>query len=455
MAHLDENLREPRKAARLGARGVIMKTRLLVYCAALSLIGAGGVAWSQVEPSLVLTDGGIQFPDGTVQTAMIAGPPTRVGQTGQWTSTAPGDDGDLRMGAKAPWPRFRDNGDGTVTDRMTGIVWLKDADCLGSGDFATALSRVSSLAMGVEHSCSEYTAGSHDDWRLPSLRELESLIDRDVIAPALADTSGSRQWSEGDPFSGVRNELYWSSTAAARIDLDAVWVVFMNSGYTTNTIPAATGVSIWPVRGLSSTAAAIVLADGGISFPDGSIQLSAAAAAPCPPARTGQTRSFGTGDDGDLQPGVAWPNPRFGDNGDGTVTANLTGLIWLKDADCLGMAPWTVALENTSTLNSGAEYSCTEYTAGTFDDWRLPNARELASLRHLAFVDPTLGDTSGSGQWSEGDPFTGVQNDYYWTSTAAEHDPQNEAWYVRLGTGVYSYFLKTNLCHIWPVRAGN
>jgi hypothetical protein len=57
---------------------------------------------------------------------------------------------------------------------------------------------------------------------------------------------------------------------------------------------------------------------------------------------TGQTTCYdtegdvipcaGTGQDGDIQAGVAWPDPRFRDNGDGTVTDNLTGLMWLKDA---------------------------------------------------------------------------------------------------------------------------
>ena len=50
--------------------------------------------------------------------------------------------------------------------------------------------------------------------------------------------------------------------------------------------------------------------------------------------KTGQTTGYATGDDGALQKGVAWPNPRFTDNGDGTVTDNLTGLIWLKNANC-------------------------------------------------------------------------------------------------------------------------
>ena len=55
-----------------------------------------------------------------------------------------------------------------------------------------------------------------------------------------------------------------------------------------------------------------------------------------PVARTGQTESNRTHDDGDLERGVASPSPRFSDNGNGTVTDNLTGLIWLKNANCDG-----------------------------------------------------------------------------------------------------------------------
>jgi hypothetical protein len=49
--------------------------------------------------------------------------------------------------------------------------------------------------------------------------------------------------------------------------------------------------------------------------------------------KTGQTTSYATGDEGGLQKGVSWPSPRFTDNGDGTVTDNLTELIWLQNAN--------------------------------------------------------------------------------------------------------------------------
>ena len=73
-------------------------------------------------------------------------------------------------------------------------------------------------------------------------------------------------------------------------------------------------------------------------------------------AITGQTLCYdslgddvscaGTGQDGQLRPGVAWPNPRFTDNNNGTVTDNLTGLMWLKDANCFGLRTWAQALSD-------------------------------------------------------------------------------------------------------------
>jgi len=56
---------------------------------------------------------------------------------------------------------------------------------------------------------------------------------------------------------------------------------------------------------------------------------------PAAVSETGQTASYYSGDDGEIQAGVAWPSPRFTDHGD-TVTDELTGLIWLKDTNCYG-----------------------------------------------------------------------------------------------------------------------
>ena len=71
--------------------------------------------------------------------------------------------------------------------------------------------------------------------------------------------------------------------------------------------------------------------------------------------RTGQTTPHHGGDDGHIQAGAPWPSPRFFDNGDGTVTDYLTGLIWLKDAECLGSTTWEVALDNVADFNQNPE----------------------------------------------------------------------------------------------------
>ncbi len=168
---------------------------------------------------------------------------------------------------------------------------------------------------------------------------------------------------------------------------------------------------------------------------------------------TGQTTSYAAGDDGEYELGCrpgTYPasdtgiNRGFTDNWDGTVTDNLTGLIWLKDAGCIGIRAWSVALTQVSNLNSGTDFSCDSYTAGTFSDWRLPNVNELSSLVDPARSDPAL---------PEGHPFAGVQSLNYWSSTTYAGDT-SQAWDVLLGLGHVSSDFKTSTNYVWPVRGG-
>ena len=103
----------------------------------------------------------------------------------------------------------------------------------------------------------------------------------------------------------------------------------------------------------------------------------------------------GTGQDVEYQMGMPWPNPRFTDNGDGTVTDNLTQLIWLKNANCFEQRTWADALTDCNTLNSG---ECGLSDGSEEGDWHLPNVKELQSLIHYGVFDPALPNTDGTGQ---------------------------------------------------------
>jgi hypothetical protein len=166
-----------------------------------------------------------------------------------------------------------------------------------------------------------------------------------------------------------------------------------------------------------------------------------ALALPARVPKTGQTTSYATGDDGDLQRGVAWPNPRFTDNGDGTVTDNLTGLIWLKNANCFGTRNWATALADANGLASG---SCDLTDGSVAGDWRLPNVREQQSLIDYGRYDPAL---------PSGHPFTGVRSGYYWSSTTFA-GITSLAWCVGLYDGYVGLVDKTGSGYVWPVRGG-
>jgi hypothetical protein len=178
---------------------------------------------------------------------------------------------------------------------------------------------------------------------------------------------------------------------------------------------------------------------------------------PCDPtgagvAKTGQTGCWdavgsptsctGTGQDGEFQQGVSWPVPRFTDNADGTVTDNLTGLIWLKNADCFGQKKWNVALSDSNGL---ADASCGLTDGSIAGDWRLANVKELLSLIDYSQTDPAM---------PSGHPFTGVQSDSYWSSTSIAANPDG-AFFVHISLGYLGVGNKDAAVYLWPVRGGN
>jgi hypothetical protein len=166
--------------------------------------------------------------------------------------------------------------------------------------------------------------------------------------------------------------------------------------------------------------------------------------------KTGQTTCYdksgteipcaGTGQDGDLQEGITWPDPRFTDNGDGTVTDNLTGLVWLKDANCFGTRTWANALTVCNSLAGG---QCDLTDSSVLGDWRLPNRKELGSLLDLGNYYPAL---------PTGHPFNNVQSSNYWSSTTNARYTYF-GWDVRFNDGSEAYDRKGNhYYYVWPIR---
>jgi hypothetical protein len=179
-----------------------------------------------------------------------------------------------------------------------------------------------------------------------------------------------------------------------------------------------------------------------------------------PVPKTGQTISYTVGDDGDLEMGVEWPSPRFITGTTGVVTDTLTGLVWLENADCAGgSVAWTLAISYSNALYDGCtdcfgtSGDCGLSDGSSAGDWRLPNRFELESLLHLGVYYPAVPNTAGAGQWSEGDPFSGVKSSYYWSSTTTA-SATSFAWYVALYGGYVSNCSKLDTHYVWPVRGG-
>ena len=146
------------------------------------------------------------------------------------------------------------------------------------------------------------------------------------------------------------------------------------------------------------------------------IQLPKTGQSTCYDAAGAIVACAGTGQDAEKQAGATLPSPRFTDNKNGTVIDNLTGLIWLKDANCTdtvggiarpnGLLNWPSALTWSNNLASG---KCDLSDNSIAGDWRLPNVNELRSLVDYSRHDPAL---------TIGHTFSNVQSNWYWSSTS-------------------------------------
>ena len=256
-----------------------------------------------------------------------------TGQTESYTNTF-GEDSDYTINP----PSYTDNGDGTVTDRMRGLIWQREDDNLARG-WNEAVSYCDGLSLA-----------GHGDWRLPVPSELMSIVDFGTYEPMIF----------GSFFTNILFP-YWSSVSFVG-NTNLAWDVDLGAGVVARLTHKDYGRYARCVRGTQT-----------------------------------QVHSFT-------------------DHGDGTVTDLRTGLMWQKH---LSNSPsggiWVDALN-----------ACEDSAHAGYDDWRLPNIRELESLvdASRALASPAV-DT---------DVFPYTQKWYYWSSTTYVGNT-SEAWSIEFRYG--------------------
>ncbi|MEE4362647.1 MAG: DUF1566 domain-containing protein [Desulfotignum sp.] len=128
---------------------------------------------------------------------------------------------------------------------------------------------------------------------------------------------------------------------------------------------------------------------------------------------------------------------RFSTDNDVVIDA-YTGLMWTRNAGLVEFPmTWEEALDQVDTCNASGLFG--------YQDWKLPNRRELFSLMSHEMINPSL---------PEGHPFTNVFTGYYWTASSCARLP-DQAWYVHLGGARVFKGMKYGSYMVWPVRVAD
>lgn len=279
-------------------------------------------------------------------------------------------------------PSYTVSGDGlTVYDNITGLTWTKspDTDRDGDIDYDDKLLYSETQAYADQLNAEEF--GGYNDWRLPSIKELYSLMNFDGTDPSGPDPVNLSPFIDttyfdfayGDESAGDRiiDAQFWSSNECLDDVFDGQEAAF------------------------------------GLNLADGRI------------------KGYPTGAPGFVPRYVYYVrgNPDYGDNafvdnGDGTISDTATGLMWTQnDHGGDGDGPrsgvlWEEALAYAQQMNDEAYLG--------YNDWRLPNAKELQSIVDYdrapgatgsAALDPLFNPTQITNEEGE------VDWPWYWSST--------------------------------------
>jgi PKD repeat protein len=285
-----------------------------------------------------------------------------------------------------PQPAYTNNGDGTVTDLRTGLTWVQ-----ARGEKVSWAAAVSNAA-----ACTE---GGYADWRMPTIKELYSLI----------------------LFSGENGQGFTST---------AGYVPFID----TNHFGFAYGSGVGSERVIdgqdwSATRYVSTIMNGddaifGVNFADGRIKGYPEEVFDTGTASRVANRMYVRYVRGNPAYGIN----RFADRGDGTISDRATGLMWSRDDSGAGMN-WSNALAWVEARNAAGHLGRS--------DWRMPNAKELHSILDYtrspgttasAAIDPAFRCTAITNEGGA------LDYPFFWTGTTLlDGTPQASGVYLCFG----------------------
>ena len=284
-------------------------------------------------------------------------------------------------------PSYMINNDSlTVYDNNTGLTWIRKPDTDNDGDLDSYDQLTWPEFIAHPETLNAQSYGGYDDWRIPTIKELYSLMDFRGLDPSGPNPQNLIPFIDTDYFDFV----YGDTTIGERI-IDAQY---------------------WSSTQYVGTVFGGDIAIFGVNFADGRIK--------------GYPRDMGPGGVAVHYARLVRGNTNYGindfiDNGDGTITDNATGLMWMQNdhGDSSSTGPrsgilWENALAWVQQKND-------ENYLG-YDDWRLPNAKEMQSI-----IDYTRApDATGSAAI---DPIFNISEitneagniDYPWFWTGTTH----------------------------------
>jgi len=271
-------------------------------------------------------------------------------------------------------PSYTISGDSlTVYDNVTGLTWIRSPDLDGDGDIDADDKLTWTEVQDYPDVLNTAGFGGYNDWRVPTIKELYSLIK--FNGQDISGYSGSLDLIQ--PF--IDDEVFdyaYGDTVSGERPIDSQYA--SSNVYNEYTIPGVAKLF-------------------GVNFADGRIK--------------GYDTAMPMGDKTFTFIAVRG-NPLYGindfyDNGDGTIDDSATSLMWQKGHSPDSLS-WEDALEYAETLSVGG-----------YDDWRLPNAKELQSIVDYtrspgtsgAAIDPIFECASITNEAGA------VDYPWFWTST--------------------------------------